>query len=141
MALQFFLQVAFHYAHAKLDLKFYLSLLAWVFFNTCQIFINCFRYNFGVKFFALFGLGYIYKDKLSGKHISTIAQLKFHCPLTLIFFHPFHLKKFISKTIRRIFPSVLHILFDKIALSVRSLPYISKSTSKVNHLIAQSTFH
>ena len=27
------------------------------------------------------------------------------------------------------------------ALSVKSLPYISKSTSNVNHLIAQSTFH
>ena len=38
-------------------------------------------------------------------------------------------------------PNDLQILLDSIALSVKSLPYISKSTSKVNHLIAQSTFH
>ena len=40
-----------------------------------------------------------------------------------------------------ILPKVLQILLDKIALSVKSFPYISKSTSKVNQRIAQSTFH
>ena len=38
-------------------------------------------------------------------------------------------------------PSNLIILDDKIALSIKSLPYISKSTSSACHLIAQSTFH
>ena len=39
------------------------------------------------------------------------------------------------------FPSVEQIFFDSMALSVKSFPYISKSTSKVNQRIAQSTFH
>ena len=30
---------------------------------------------------------------------------------------------------------------DKIALSIKSFPYISKSTSNANQRIAQSTFH
>ena len=33
------------------------------------------------------------------------------------------------------------IFEDKIALSIKSFPYISKSTSRAYHLIAQSTFH
>ena len=39
------------------------------------------------------------------------------------------------------FPISLIIFDDKIALSIRSFPYISKSTSRAYHLIAQSTFH
>ena len=39
------------------------------------------------------------------------------------------------------FPNNLIIFVDRIALSIRSFPYISKSTSKAYHLMAQSTFH
>jgi probable rRNA maturation factor len=38
-------------------------------------------------------------------------------------------------------PNSLIIFDDKIALSIKSFPYISKSTSRAYHLIAQSTFH
>ena len=40
-----------------------------------------------------------------------------------------------------VFPISLIIFVESIALSIRSFPYISKSTSSAYHLIAQSTFH
>jgi len=46
-----------------------------------------------------------------------------------------------QKTYCPFLPINFIIFVDRIALSIRSLPYISKSTSRAYHLIAQSTFH
>ena len=63
-------------------------------------------------------------------------------PLDFEIFSPFSSRKSSYANPDGFFlPNKLMIFVDKIALSIKSLPYISKSISKANHLIAQSTFH
>ena len=63
-------------------------------------------------------------------------------PLDLDIFSPFSSKNnSYANPDGLFFPRTLIIFVDRIALSIRSFPYISKSTSNAYHLIAQSTFH
>ena len=76
------------------------------------------------------------------KHILAIPLLIFHYLLILKFFSPFSSKKaHMQIHLEDFFQALYKFYLIKIALSDKSFPYISKSTSKVNHRIAQSTFH
>ena len=84
----------------------------------------------------------MYKERLSGEAYLSHCSIEIPLPFDFEIFSPFHLKiSSYANPLGGVLPSVLQILFDNIALSVKSLPYISKSISKVNHRIAQSTFH
>ena len=84
----------------------------------------------------------MYIDKLSGEAYLSHSSMEIPLPFDLEIFSPFSSKNnSYAKPLGGVFPKVLQILLDNIALSVKSLPYISKSTSKVNQRMAQSTFH
>ena len=84
----------------------------------------------------------MYIAKLSGEAYLNHCSIDIPLPFDFEIFSPFSSKNnSYANPLGGVFPSILQILLDKIALSVKSFPYISKSTSNVNQRMAQSTFH